>query len=55
MDAHDSGNRQHPLTDPGHHSLVSGIPDLVAFPDDRQATRAGALFVADHILGAAIG
>ncbi|MEU7764339.1 hypothetical protein AB0B25_04360 [Nocardia sp. NPDC049190] len=41
-----------PLTDPGHHILVSGIPDLVALPDDMAATRAGALFVADHILGA---
>jgi hypothetical protein len=40
------------LDDPAHPTVVSGIPDLVALPDDMEATRAGALFVADHILGA---
>ncbi|MGO4615508.1 hypothetical protein AB4305_14115 [Nocardia sp. 2YAB30] len=41
-----------PLHDPSRPTLVSGIPDLIALPDDMEATRAGALFVADHILGA---
>ncbi|MET9287043.1 hypothetical protein [Nocardia beijingensis] len=40
------------LDDPAHPTVVSGIPDLVALPDDMEATRAGALFVADHVLGA---
>ncbi|MFD8247648.1 hypothetical protein [Nocardia sp. NPDC059691] len=40
------------LDDPAHPTTVSGIPDLVALPDDMEATKAGALFVADHILGA---
>ncbi len=41
-----------PLDDPARPGLVSGIPELVALPDDMEATRAGTLFVADHILGA---
>ncbi|MBF6202641.1 hypothetical protein IU483_00735 [Streptomyces gardneri] len=40
------------LDDPSRPTVVSGIPDLVALPDDMEATRAGALFVADHVLGA---
>ncbi|MDE1669914.1 SMP-30/gluconolactonase/LRE family protein [Nocardia gipuzkoensis] len=40
------------LDDPAHPTVVSGIPDLIALPDDMEATRAGALFVADHVLGA---
>ncbi|WP_327101486.1 SMP-30/gluconolactonase/LRE family protein [Nocardia vinacea] len=41
-----------PLDDPGNATVVAGAPDLVALLDDMEATRAGQLFVADHIQGA---
>ncbi|WP_083880776.1 SMP-30/gluconolactonase/LRE family protein [Nocardia araoensis] len=40
------------LDDPARPSVVSGLPELVSVPDDMEATRAGTLFVADHVLGA---
>ncbi|WP_063041407.1 SMP-30/gluconolactonase/LRE family protein [Nocardia pseudovaccinii] len=41
-----------PLDDPDNATVVAGAPDLVALLDDMEATRAGQLFVADHIQGA---
>lgn len=41
-----------PLDDPNNPTVVAGAPDLIALPDDMEATRAGRLFVADHIQGA---
>ncbi|WP_040791668.1 SMP-30/gluconolactonase/LRE family protein [Nocardia paucivorans] len=41
-----------PLDDPGHPVPVAGIPDLIAVPDDMEATRTGDLFLADHAVGA---
>ncbi|MEV4236272.1 MULTISPECIES: SMP-30/gluconolactonase/LRE family protein [unclassified Nocardia] len=40
------------LDDPDNATVVAGAPDLVALLDDMEATRAGQLFVADHIQGA---
>jgi gluconolactonase len=41
-----------PLDDPDNPTVVAGPPNLIALPDDMEATRAGQLFVADHIQGA---
>ncbi|MEV0708842.1 hypothetical protein [Nocardia aurea] len=41
-----------PLDAPNEPTVVTGIPRLLSVPDDMEATRAGALFVADHVLGA---
>ncbi|MGV9614958.1 SMP-30/gluconolactonase/LRE family protein [Nocardia xishanensis] len=41
-----------PLDAPRDWTVVSGIPQLLALPDDMEATRDGQLFVADHALGA---
>ncbi|WP_067792012.1 SMP-30/gluconolactonase/LRE family protein [Nocardia amikacinitolerans] len=41
-----------PLDAPNSWSVVTGIPQLLALPDDMEATRDGLLFVADHALGA---
>ncbi|WP_433200878.1 SMP-30/gluconolactonase/LRE family protein [Nocardia sp. CA-107356] len=41
-----------PLDDPNNPTVVAGPPNLLALPDDMEATRAGQLFVADHIQGA---
>lgn len=41
-----------PLDAPNSWSAVTGIPQLLALPDDMEATRDGLLFVADHALGA---
>ncbi|MFI9509564.1 SMP-30/gluconolactonase/LRE family protein [Nocardia sp. NPDC052566] len=41
-----------PLDDPNNPTVVAGPPTLLAVPDDMEATRAGELFVADHLEGA---
>ncbi|MET7769584.1 hypothetical protein [Nocardia sp. NPDC005366] len=41
-----------PLDAPNNPTVVTGVPRLPVVPDDMEATRAGALFVADHVLGA---
>ncbi|WP_067840556.1 SMP-30/gluconolactonase/LRE family protein [Nocardia lijiangensis] len=41
-----------PLDAPNSWTVVSGVPQLLALPDDMEATRDGQLFVADHALGA---
>lgn len=40
------------LDAPAVAPVVAGLPDFVALPDDMEATRAGDLFVADHLAGA---
>jgi gluconolactonase len=41
-----------PLDNPDQPVVVAGAPDVITLPDDMEATRAGSLFVADHIAGA---
>ncbi|QIS05665.1 hypothetical protein F5X71_28140 [Nocardia brasiliensis] len=41
-----------PLDAPESPVVIAGIPNLVTLPDDMEATRSGALFVADHAFGA---
>lgn len=41
-----------PLNAPGDAQVVAGPPNLLAVPDDMEATRDGALYVADHGVGA---
>ncbi|MEU1981938.1 SMP-30/gluconolactonase/LRE family protein [Nocardia sp. NPDC019395] len=41
-----------PLNAPAEAPVVAGLPGFVALPDDMEATRAGDLFVADHLAGA---
>jgi len=41
-----------PLDAPTEPSVIAGLPDFVALPDDMEAARDGDLFVADHLAGA---
>ncbi|MEU0506978.1 SMP-30/gluconolactonase/LRE family protein [Nocardia sp. NPDC005998] len=41
-----------PLDNPNNPTVVTGAPNMIALPDDMEATRADQLFVADHIQGA---
>ncbi|MFH5229563.1 SMP-30/gluconolactonase/LRE family protein [Antrihabitans spumae] len=41
-----------PLDAPDTSTVVSTVPNLIALPDDMQATADGSLFVADHLAGA---
>ncbi|WP_245745991.1 hypothetical protein [Nocardia altamirensis] len=41
-----------PLDSPTTQTVVSGVPQVFGLLDDMEATRAGALFVADHVVGA---
>ncbi|WP_194815062.1 SMP-30/gluconolactonase/LRE family protein [Nocardia sp. XZ_19_385] len=41
-----------PLNRPSEQTVVAGVPQLMGLLDDMEATRAGQLFVADHMQGA---